>query len=271
MSTNTPASSSCPAPNLLTAFSSRVQNDKSPACFISILEAKAIKTLKVGKALRVDFGTSDDMVVAGWWNWKMTQRVYNKGGLVGKCAYNLAKTKLFNINVKDIETRFWANIINCGMDNLPTSDLGLPLGHMRNPCWNSSVFKDKSWSIALIFDLAVTRIGFWCKSRWPKSCFFVIDFIHDPILCKVVPCSTSKSTKGTWVKPLEGFLKFNVDTSIKGNYGEAGIGGCLRDHTSMTSKILSFYWFFRPNMGRVKGYSESMSTIRRFHGIRPFM
>ncbi|KAK8511358.1 hypothetical protein V6N13_013772 [Hibiscus sabdariffa] len=41
----------------------------------------------------------------------------------------------------------------------------------------------------------------------------------------------SRPTIGAWVKPPNDSLKFNVDVSVKSNYDEACIGGCLRDHT----------------------------------------
>ncbi|KAL4318837.1 hypothetical protein GQ457_18G015900 [Hibiscus cannabinus] len=37
-----------------------------------------------------------------------------------------------------------------------------------------------------------------------------------------------------WSAPSKGFLKFNTDGAVGGSFGEAGIGGCLRDENSKT-------------------------------------
>ncbi|KAL4334263.1 hypothetical protein GQ457_07G009660 [Hibiscus cannabinus] len=64
-------------------------------------------------------------------------------------------------------------------------------------CRNEIVLKRKNWEVNLIFDLAGKRIH---------------------------------PAQGAWIKPPLGFLKFNVDASVIGSYGEAGAGDILRNH-----------------------------------------
>ncbi|KAK8502480.1 hypothetical protein V6N12_005467 [Hibiscus sabdariffa] len=42
----------------------------------------------------------------------------------------------------------------------------------------------------------------------------------------------------TWIPPPQGYLKFNIDGAVKGSYGDAGIGGCLRNDKSQC--LISF-------------------------------
>ncbi|KAL4347636.1 hypothetical protein GQ457_17G017110 [Hibiscus cannabinus] len=35
---------------------------------------------------------------------------------------------------------------------------------------------------------------------------------------------------GSWIAPKVGCFKFNVDAAVKGSFGEANVGGILRDH-----------------------------------------
>ncbi|KAE8696468.1 hypothetical protein F3Y22_tig00110670pilonHSYRG00078 [Hibiscus syriacus] len=45
---------------------------------------------------------------------------------------NMKKSKIFGINVNENRISSWANLLNCGWDYLPTTYLGLPLGHKNN-------------------------------------------------------------------------------------------------------------------------------------------
>ncbi|KAK8514568.1 hypothetical protein V6N12_057468 [Hibiscus sabdariffa] len=88
----------------------------------------------------------------------------------------------------------------------------------RNEC----TFNKKQCNADLLFDLAVCRIGFWCKSRWSDSLFSLSDFIRNPQLCRVITGISSRHLG--WVKPVLGTLKFNAVVSGRGGYGVAGSG-----------------------------------------------
>lgn len=78
-----------------------------------------------------------------------------------------------------------------------------------------------------MWDLHVSKLFGWVKGWWkecPFSCYdFAIQFEHIHIKRQSV-----KVRIGDWIPPPEGFLKFNVDGSSKGNPGASGIGGLLR-------------------------------------------
>ncbi|KAK9008386.1 hypothetical protein V6N11_075284 [Hibiscus sabdariffa] len=44
-----------------------------------------------------------------------------------------------------------------------------------------------------------------------------------------MPSINHRPLAGTWIAPEAGCLKFNVDAVVRGSFGEAGIGGVLRD------------------------------------------
>ena len=47
--------------------------------------------------------------------------------------------------------------------------------------------------------------------------------------------------KSSWKPPSYGFLKFNIDEDSKGNLGEAGYGGVLRDEEGNIQIIFHSY------------------------------
>ncbi|KAL4298271.1 hypothetical protein GQ457_12G019310 [Hibiscus cannabinus] len=50
-------------------------------------------------------------------------------------------------------------------------------------CRNDLVFNLKGCKADTIFDLALVRIGFWCKSKWLDMPFSISEFVRNPILC----------------------------------------------------------------------------------------
>ncbi|KAL4386708.1 hypothetical protein GQ457_09G027630 [Hibiscus cannabinus] len=75
-------------------------------------------------------------------------------------------------------------------------------------CRNESVFNQKNWEVNAIFDLAFTKIGFWCKSCWPDIPYSISDFISNLNYCRVPTSRRIRPAQGVWVKPPPGFLKF---------------------------------------------------------------
>ncbi|XP_039048924.1 uncharacterized protein LOC120189810 [Hibiscus syriacus] len=62
-------------------------------------------------------------------NFKRVLKIFE---LAAGLKLNMSKSKIFGINVDDSRISYWANSINCGWDSLPTTYLGLPLGHKKN-------------------------------------------------------------------------------------------------------------------------------------------
>ncbi|KAE8730222.1 Plasmodesmata-located protein 6 [Hibiscus syriacus] len=64
-------------------------------------------------------------------------------------------------------------------------------------------------------------------------------FFNTLILC-------SKTLVDVWVEPSPGYLKFNIDGAVRGNFGATGIGGILRDHKESDSKVV-VSWIKNPS------------------------
>ncbi|KAE8659924.1 hypothetical protein F3Y22_tig00116960pilonHSYRG00031 [Hibiscus syriacus] len=78
---------------------------------------------------------ADDLLVfsdANAMSLKTFSRVLKISELVAGLKLNLKKSKIFGINVDENMINSWALSINCGWASLPSSYLGLPLGHKRN-------------------------------------------------------------------------------------------------------------------------------------------
>ncbi|KAL4347101.1 hypothetical protein GQ457_17G003240 [Hibiscus cannabinus] len=58
------------------------------------------------------------------------------------------------------------------------------------------------------------------------------------VLCGKEPETHIRPPRGSWVAPPYGSCKFNVDVSVMGSFGEASIGGILRDHNVSHSLII---------------------------------
>ncbi|KAL4346365.1 hypothetical protein GQ457_17G012800 [Hibiscus cannabinus] len=95
---------------------------------------------------------------------------------------------------------------------------------------NEIVFKNKKCDGEVLADLALLRIEYWCKSNWPESFVSVNDFILYPAGVCLRQKHERRPLLGSWVAPKVGCFKFNVDGAVKGSFGEAGVGGILRDH-----------------------------------------
>ncbi|GMJ04568.1 hypothetical protein like AT3G24255 [Hibiscus trionum] len=98
---------------------------------------------------------------------------------------------------------------------------------------NEAIFNNKSFTVVNLYDIAITRIGIWCKSKWPDQCFSILDFIRNPNLCHIVSTKPSRISADSWIAPDCDSVKFNVDASVNGSYGNGGIGGVLRNHLGL--------------------------------------
>ncbi|KAL4310177.1 hypothetical protein GQ457_01G054770 [Hibiscus cannabinus] len=133
---------------------------------------------------------------------------------------------------------------------------------------NEVSFNNKSFHEMQTFDLALFRIAFWAKCKWPSSSFSTLDFTRFPILCEIVKEKPIRLLRGFWVAPPVGSVKFNVDASVLGSYGEAAIGGILRDHVgSYLVKFSKSIGLSDPTGAELEAILEACQI---FHGSKWF-
>ncbi|OMO79278.1 hypothetical protein CCACVL1_13790 [Corchorus capsularis] len=123
----------------------------------------------------------------------------------------------------------------------------LPSANLAFSCWEVWSFFCKQWGVSWS---APSDAASFTRS-WLKPAFYVpvIEFwkmLFFAIIC-LFGCIETRCPKNissllgdsgvrckrafsTWVKPPPGYLKFNVDASVRGKPGPGGIGGILRDH-----------------------------------------
>ncbi|KAK8594160.1 hypothetical protein V6N13_125969 [Hibiscus sabdariffa] len=72
------------------------------------------------------------------------------------------------------------------------------------------------------------------QALWADVTPAFTDVVASPIrLSSVQPRPKILEVHG-WIASVKGSVKFNTDGTVEGSYGEAGIGGCLRDDNSKT-------------------------------------
>ncbi|KAK9041513.1 hypothetical protein V6N11_016611 [Hibiscus sabdariffa] len=109
-----------------------------------------------------------------------------------------------------------------------------------------------------MYDLAVLRIGYWCKCNWLESILSVLDFTREPQACSVQDKISKRSVGVYWELPVEGAVKFNVDAAVNGVVGPTGIGGVLKDHTGKILLCFSKYiGFSDPTSAELQGILEA--------------
>ncbi|EOY16102.1 Uncharacterized protein TCM_034977 [Theobroma cacao] len=90
-------------------------------------------------------------------------------------------------------------------------------------------FNGKLWDSFQIFDLVKTRMAWWTRSKWKDETSSVMDIFRTPQQTTLSKKPLKKKITVEWKAPNHGQLKFNIDGAAKGNPGEFGIGGVLRD------------------------------------------
>ncbi|KAK8485704.1 hypothetical protein V6N13_089148 [Hibiscus sabdariffa] len=95
-----------------------------------------------------------------------------------------------------------------------------PTSHMFFSC-------SVSWQV---FDLALTRVGWWIHAKWLENGCLVNKFVANPNLWTLPPKLGVDNNSVEWSVPLEGLVKFNIDGPVAGSFSMARIGGILRNH-----------------------------------------
>ncbi|XP_042477755.1 uncharacterized protein LOC122059130 [Macadamia integrifolia] len=105
---------------------------------------------------------------------------------------------------------------------------------------NQRRYEGKSRSATLVLRGIKSEISFLCSSKkfYPKS-------VEDLIICRrlnlgTAPRSRQGILKVHWCKPIQTWVKLNVDGCSLGNPGRAGCGGIFRDHQGRMMRCFSF-------------------------------
>ena len=104
---------------------------------------------------------------------------------------------------------------------------------------NDAVFNGKVMETAQLCDLVGYRVAYWCKAKWPDGAALVDDYMRFPDCIQTASRGGKVLPRVEWVMPEVGQLKFNVDGAARGQPGEAGIGGVLRDENGSTRLVFS--------------------------------
>ncbi|KAL4318179.1 hypothetical protein GQ457_18G008490 [Hibiscus cannabinus] len=84
-----------------------------------------------------------------------------------------------------------------------------------------------------------TRVELFRRAKWTEVGLSVNDLIGNPINFRHFKQRRLWVTKSDWNPPDSGELKFNTDGAVSGSFGEAGIGGCLRNNNARCLKTFS--------------------------------
>ncbi|KAK2655689.1 hypothetical protein Ddye_008741 [Dipteronia dyeriana] len=94
---------------------------------------------------------------------------------------------------------------------------------------NGKVFRLEATSRAKAIDKVKFRVAWWFKNCGKGSNDMISILILD-IARRCLDSGISKASKfKEWIPPIQEVLKFNIDGSVRGSPGQAGIGGILRD------------------------------------------
>ncbi|XVE58756.1 hypothetical protein DITRI_Ditri04bG0194700 [Diplodiscus trichospermus] len=75
--------------------------------------------------------------------------------------------------------------------------------------------------IKQLLDSIRLRVSFWCKAKWPAIHECLLDIYIHPDLVKIPSNPNSLRVGGNWLRPQQGYVKFNVDGSSLGKPGQA--------------------------------------------------
>ena len=124
-------------------------------------------------------------------------------------------------------------------------------------CRNDVVFRGSLANLEKTLDMIKFRVALWFKNHGVDS---EVD-LSLLILDVGERCVDSTSIKAkiflVWTLPFVSELSFNVDGSARGDLGDAGIGGVLRDSCGKMLCLFSFY------MGVSDATSAEIFTIHR--------
>ncbi|KAG4136802.1 hypothetical protein ERO13_D07G031150v2 [Gossypium hirsutum] len=93
------------------------------------------------------------------------------------------------------------------------------------PIWlwrNSMVYNGKIFDHIQLFETIKIRLGWWCKAQRPTVAISLNDLFLAPPK-----------------KSVDNMPTFNVNASVLGSYGSAGIHGILRNHLGSSLVIFS--------------------------------
>ncbi|XWS15405.1 hypothetical protein CRYUN_Cryun35bG0094600 [Craigia yunnanensis] len=100
------------------------------------------------------------------------------------------------------------------------------------------VFNGKVFDLRQIINIIKLRIASWFNAKWP-SVYSVLEVVRFPNDTKVPPKVKVVKEPICWKFPTLEYIKFNVDGSSKGKPWPTGIGGVLRDCSSLVKAVFS--------------------------------
>ena len=104
---------------------------------------------------------------------------------------------------------------------------------------NGVVFENKVLEANSLFFMIKSRLAWWCWAKWPNASKSVDEILLNPSSL-VSPKKHSKvKCSFQWEAPATNWWKFNVDASVLGKPGPAGIGRVLRNDRGIVLAMFS--------------------------------
>ena len=121
---------------------------------------------------------------------------------------------------------------------------------------NDMVINGKVWDLEQIIDTFRFRLASWFKAKWPESSHSISDIMRFPKNIQIPKVRKASKRTIVWDCPVPDYLKFNVDGSVRGKPGPAGIGGVLRDCNASVKAI------FSKHIGEVDSNMAELLAVR---------
>ncbi|KAL4302406.1 hypothetical protein GQ457_10G004110 [Hibiscus cannabinus] len=172
------------------------------------------------------FNTRDSLKWSGSSNGLYSPKAFCEAVALGEEVPNyMWRVVWSNLAPPNVEAFLW-KVIHLRVGKEGYDEVGV-----KHLCRNELIFNKMVFLADKIFELAVLRIGHWCRSKWPECIPSILEFTRGPQFFSVQMRKMQRPIPGFWKALEDGFVKFNVDATVKGGDGFAGIGGVLRDHT----------------------------------------
>ncbi|KAK8643868.1 hypothetical protein V6N13_013145 [Hibiscus sabdariffa] len=89
--------------------------------------------------------------------------------------------------IKSLENKFDSlecMIVSDGVASSETLARNSELQSLKAQLWekNDVVFNSSSYDEKKVYEVAILRVGFWCKCKWPSSTYSLNEFVRNPAL-----------------------------------------------------------------------------------------
>ncbi|KAK1562612.1 hypothetical protein Q3G72_014800 [Acer saccharum] len=151
----------------------------------------------------------------------------------------------------------WAGLSRSSKSNRAWNTLFFALTWTIWEARNQKVFHDTLISVANAADMLKFRLALWFKHHGKGSSLPVSTMMLNIKESCSDPKPVKKRVGVAWSPPIGSALKFNVDGSARGNPGNAGVGGVLRDNSG---KVLGL---FSASVGMLDSNSAELLAIHK--------